>query len=90
MALLMKSSIASFQVSFSLWVHFFAFSLKRATRRRWPLSIDGEESLGRTLFSGNYDSKKAKINIGAFMLKDASKGMEELKRRFYARSKKHT
>lgn len=31
--------------------------------------------LGRALFSGNFDPKKGKINVGAFMINDPSKGI---------------
>lgn len=71
----MKPSTASFQVSFSLWVHFLAFFFKSITSKRWPLKINGEESLGRALFSGNYDQNKGVIKITAFKLKDPTKGI---------------
>lgn len=71
----MKPSTASFQVSFSLWVHFLAFFFKSIASKRWPLKINGEESLGRALFSGNYDQRKGTIEPRAFLLKDPSKGI---------------
>lgn len=72
---LIKKLINYFQASFSLWICFLAFSLKSFSRSRSPLKINKDESLGRSLFSGNYDPKKEEIDVRAFLVKDPSKGI---------------